>query len=357
MRLGICLLGGLACAALAGCAAEKTPIADIPALMEAANVPGLAIATIDNCRVSDASYYGVADAETDEPVGPDTVFEGASLTKTIFAVIVNQLASEGVIELDEPLAASFDYPRVTDKEAYGKLTPRIILEHRSGFPNWASDPLDQETWGDIDFKNPPDTKFGYSGEAYQLLQAYVEDRTGESFETLFAERLGEIMPMTSLTQVKDGLVPAYGHDDKGSKEKGRPLTQTSRAVAASSAATTAGDYAGFLVHVFCGGAGMDIEQRGEMLRPQSPTDDPQIAWALGWGVQKDDPTLYFHWGDNGQFKAFAAFNAETKDGVVYFANAKGGLKLIEPLAEPVVGDVTPIADWLDYGRLEESAAE
>ncbi|MAW79399.1 MAG: hypothetical protein CMI63_04125 [Parvularcula sp.] len=358
MRLGICLLAGVAWAALAGCAAEKTPTADIRALMEGANVPGLAIATIDNCRISDASYYGVADAETGEPVGPDTVFEGASLTKTIFAVIVNQLASEGVIDLDEPIAASFDYPRVTDKEAYAKLTPRIILEHRSGFPNWASDPLDRETWGEIDFKNPPDTKFGYSGEAYMLLQAYVEDKTGKSLDQLFAERFGAAMPNTSLSAPREGARLAFAHDENGTKENGRPAKPSPRAGAAYSVLTNADDYAAFLVDVFCKGAAMDIEQRGEMLRPQSPTDDPQIVWALGWGVQStEDGVVYFHWGDNEQFKAFTAFDPESRDGVVYFANAYNGLKLIEPVSEPAIGDVTPIADWLDYGRLEESAAE
>ncbi len=335
---------------------------DIPALMEAAGVPGLAVAIIDRCKIGDVTYYGVADADTGEAVGPQTVFEAASLTKTLFTVVVNQLADEGLIDLDEPIAESFDYPRVADRDAYAVLTPRIILEHRSGFPNWASDPGDEKTWGEIELKNPPDTKFGYSGEAYQLLQAYVEAKTGESFEALFNERLGEIMPMTSLTQVRNGAAPAFGHYDNGLKEKGRPLRQSSRAIAASSASTTARDYAGFLNYVFCKGAGMSEEARAEMLRPQSPTDDARISWALGWGVQTGEPDiyfpkLYFHWGDNGQFKAFAAFNLETQDGIVYFANAKGGLKIIEPLAEPVVGDVTPVADWLDYGRIEESAPE
>ncbi|WP_428409275.1 serine hydrolase domain-containing protein [Hyphococcus sp.] len=352
---------------LAACsAAEQAPSApsgpDIPALMSAAKVPGLAIAVIDDCKIDDVSYYGVADVETGEAIGPDTIFEGASLTKTIFTVIVNQLADEGVIDLDEPLAASFDYPRVTDQQAYATLTPRIILAHRSGFPNWASDPNDEETWGEIAFKNAPDEKFGYSGEAYQMLQAYVEAKTGESFETLFEERFGAMMPNTFLSAPEEGAALAFAHDDNGGKEKGRPVRPSPRAGAAYSVLTNADDYAAFLVEVHCNGAGMSEEARAEMLRPQSPTDNERISWALGWGVQTGEPEfyfpkLYFHWGDNGQFKVFAAFNSETQDGVVYFANAKNGLKIIEPLAEPVIGDVTPMADWLDYGRLEESAPE
>ena len=342
--------------ALAGCAQEQADKEDIPSLMSAANVSGLAIATIDDCQLDDIAYYGVDDVETGEAVDADTIFEGASLTKTIFSVIVNQLADEGVIDLDEPLAASFDYPRVTDKDAYAKLTPRIILEHRSGFPNWASDPLDQETWGEIAFKYPPDTKFGYSGEAYQLLQAFVEAKTGQSLDDLFEQRLGDVMAKTSLSASGTAAF-AFGHDKDGGKEKGRAVKPSPRAGAAYSVLTNAEDYARFLVHL-CDGAGMSEDARGDMLRPQSPTDDDDISWALGWGVQlSGDAPIYFHWGDNEQFKAFAVFNTSSRDGVVFFANAMNGLKLIEPLAEPVVGDVTPIADWLDYGRVGEAAAE
>lgn len=359
MKIKAWILAAFAAASCSAADPEKGPLAstDIPALMASANVPGLAIATIDDCALETVSYYGVADVETGDPVGPDTIFEGASLTKTIFSVIVNQLSSEGVIDLDEPLASGFDYPRVTDQEAYAKLTPRIILEHRSGFPNWASDPLDQETWGDIAFKNPPDTEFGYSGEAYMLLQAYIEAKTGKSLDELFEERLGTIMAKTSLSAPKQNVTLAFAHDENGAKEKGRAVKISPSAGAAYSVLTNAEDYAQFLVYL-CDGAGMSEAARNEMLRPQSPTDGDQVSWALGWGVQtSEEAPVYFHWGDNEQFKAFAAFNMATRDGVVYFANAKNGLKLIEPLAEPVIGDVTPIADWLDYGRIGETAAE
>lgn len=334
------------------------PVApDIPALMAAANIPGLAIATVNDCVADEASYYGVADIETGVAIGPETIFEAASLTKPIFSLIVHQLADEGVIDLDAPLAATFDYPRVTDKEAYAMLTPRIILAHRSGFPNWASDPTDQETWGDIPFNNPPDTKFGYSGEAYQLLQAYIEGRTGKTLDVLFKERLGARMPMSSLSSPRDDAMQAYGHDKQGGKEEGRALIAPARAGAAFSANSNADDYGSFLEYL-CEGGDLNEDAINAMLSPQSPTDDPDITWALGWGVQvASSQPIYFHWGDNGQFKSFTAFNPDTRDGVVYFTNAHGGLQLIEPLAEPVVGDVTAIADWLDYGRVDLSGGE
>ncbi len=337
--------------------APANAVIGIPALMESANVPGLAIATIDDCAIRNVDYYGVLDVETGAPIDENAIFEAASLTKTVFSLIVNQLTDEGLIGLDAPLAETFDYPRIIDKQAFAVLTPRIILEHRSGLPNWSSDPLDRETWGDIPFKNPPDTTFGYSGEAYQLLQSYIESKTGKSLDQLFEERLSGVMSASSLSMPKPGASLAFGHDDDGGHKHGRALKPSQRAGAAYSGLTNARDYAQFLTFL-CDGGGMSEATRSEMLRPQSPTDDAAISWALGWGIQlSGDGPLYFHWGDNEEFKAFTAFNPKTGDGVVYFANAMNGLKLIEPLAGPVVGDVAPIASWLGYGSVESAKAD
>ncbi len=338
-------------------AASETPPAtilpaDIPALMAAAKVPGLAIATIDSCEVSDTRYFGVTDVDSGVAVGPRTQFEAASLTKTLFALIVWQLAEEDVIDLDQPLAATFDYPRIADKARYATLTPRMILMHMSGLPNWAADPGRPETWGDIPFKNAPGELFGYSGEGFQLLQAFIEKTTGQSFDELFADRLATFMPDTALSAQSTSLDAAFGHDEIGGKADGRPLQASDAAGAAFSATTTASDYAAFLGYI-CKGAGLANENFEKMLEPQSATRLDAVLWALGWGVQDaDGRRVYFHWGDNGPFKAFTAVDLQNKTGVVFFANAMNGLKLIEPLAEPVVGDLDPVIEWLEYGRIK-----
>ena len=88
-----------------------------------------------------------------------------------------------------------------------------------------------------------------------------------------------------------------------------------------------------------------------MLQPQGPVEEKSsVYWALGGGVVADEvKPIYFHWGDNDVFKAFVAFRGDSCDGIVYFANAYGGLKLIGPLTQPVVGDLSPAIDWLGYG--------
>jgi CubicO group peptidase (beta-lactamase class C family) len=66
---------------------------DIPAILQLASVPGMAIATVRGADVS-VEGFGIRRVGTEERVTGDTVFEAASLSKPVFASIVMQLAAE-----------------------------------------------------------------------------------------------------------------------------------------------------------------------------------------------------------------------------------------------------------------------
>jgi CubicO group peptidase (beta-lactamase class C family) len=172
---------------------------EIEKLLLAFDVPGLAIATLSNCRLEGVTGYGVADLETRAPIRAETAFEAASLSKPVFAYLVLQLVDEGMIGLDEPIASSFPYPRIADGEAYGRITPRMVLAHRTGLPNWVGDSDDPDRTDPIAFKARPGSVYAYSGEAYELLRAYVERVSGASLNQLFQDRLGAWMPHSSFT--------------------------------------------------------------------------------------------------------------------------------------------------------------
>jgi hypothetical protein len=57
--------------------------------------------------------------------------------------------------------------------------------------------------------------------------------------------------------------------------------------------------------------------------------------------------VHFHWGDNGDFKAFLALDRESGNGVVFFANGRNGLDLVPAVVEPVVGSMRPVRAWLN----------
>ena len=341
---------------------QELPSLDDRAILEAmrgAAVPGLAVAYLRDCRVERVATYGVVDADSLAPVTPATLFEAASLSKPVFAYLVMQLVDSGRIDLDAPIARTLEYPRIRDRERYAAVTPRLALSHSTGLPNWSGRPRDWERTDSLTFAFAPGAAFRYSGEGYQWTQVYAELLTGRSLQELFRASLGEVMPASVFGgPLPAGAMPAFGHDTAGSRAGGRAIGQWDRGNAAFTLRTTVEDYARFVARV-CDGAGLSRAVHAEMLRPRvrlvgdEQGADParieaELGWALGWGTQTTgDRTIHFHWGDNGPFKAFTAFDTASRRGLVYFANAARGLELMEALAAPVVGSVRPIAVWLD----------
>ena len=74
--------------------------------------------------------YGLADVERGVPLTPDTPVDGASLAKTFTAALVLQLAHEGRLSLDEPVA------KLLPELPYPELTLRHLLGHSNGLPDY-----------------------------------------------------------------------------------------------------------------------------------------------------------------------------------------------------------------------------
>lgn len=315
---------------------------ELAGLLHAFDVPGLAMATLSNCEVDGkVMAAGQATLNPGTAVTPVTAFEAASLSKPVFAWLVLQLADEGVIDLDRPIAETFDYPRISDKAAYAKLTPRMVLTHRTGLPNWVDEqtPFHQRR-AQIPFKFAPGTAYSYSGEAFQLLQAFVEKKTNTSLQALFRARLGPLMPhSTFASPLAVGSVASRGYRSARNPASGRDMTNlTDRAMAASSLVTTAEDYARFLSLV-CKGQGLSRALYEDMLRPQStvpPGESPfPTSYGLGWTiVDLGGATLVGHDGNNDQYRAFAGFVRESRDGVVVLTNGANGQALIDVILQP-----------------------
>ncbi len=82
----------------------------IPLLMAEANVPGLSIAVVEKGEIVWSRAFGIASAKHNRATSTDTIFEAASLGKVVFALITLKLADKGIIDLDESIAANFQYP-------------------------------------------------------------------------------------------------------------------------------------------------------------------------------------------------------------------------------------------------------
>lgn len=300
------------------------------------DVPGAAVATLRNCELEGVTISGMASLTPPRPVTAGTRFEAASLSKPVFAHLVLQLADEGVIDLDAPFASASLAPRVADTDALAALTPRMVLTHRTGLPNWSGDSADPSRTTPLAFEAEPGTQFSYSGEAFEILRVHVENITGMSLESLFRIRLGDLMPHSSFASLPELDARSRGYASGSEPWTARDLT-AGRNPAAGGLVTTASDYAAFLSAV-CKGQRLSPATQTDMLRPQSaaPIGDypAPTSWGLGWSLMDmGAETIIAHGGNNGEFRSFAAFVKETGEGYVILTNAETGQDMIRAFME------------------------
>jgi len=327
---------------------------DVPELMKKDGVPGLSMAVIRGGKTTWVHGFGTKEAKTDQPVTGETVFEAASLSKPVFAYGVLKLVEQRKLGLDVPLTTYLPKPFVEGDERLAKITARIVLSHRTGFPNWPADD------GSVSIYFTPGERFSYSGEGYIYLQRVVEQITGKPLNEYMTEAVFTPMGMTSSSYVWQpdfDALTATGHDSDG---KPTESWKPKEAGAASTLNTTAKDYALF-VEAVLNGKGLKPATLHEMETPQIALDpecricikrEPKqlsknLFWGLGWGIERKDGTdVLWHWGDNGSFKCFVMAEPKTKSGVVMFANSENGLVIAKPVIDEAMGTESLAFDWL-----------
>jgi CubicO group peptidase (beta-lactamase class C family) len=249
VRFGLLALGS---AALVSASGPADMDAAVKAAMAQTGAKGVAIALIDKGQVVSVSTWGVRNAKGD-PLEADTIMYGASLTKAVFGYLVTELASEGKLGLDRPIAAMLakPIPDYGNLDAYGnwgdlagdprwqKVTPRHVLNHATGFANFSFLEPDKK----LRFHFDPGSNFAYSGEGISLLQFGVEKGLGLSVEAELQRRFFKPLGMTRTSliwQDSFGTNLADGWDETGKTEV---HDDRSRVRAAGSMDTTIHDLA------------------------------------------------------------------------------------------------------------------
>lgn len=324
----------------------------LPELMREYSVPGISLALIRHSKIYWVKSFGVKDGHV--PVTQDTIFEAASLSKVVFAYAVLKLADEGKIDLDAPLEHYLVAPYVQGDPRINKITARMVLTHRTGFPNWR--PKEGLT---IHFA--PGDHFSYSGEGFVFLAKAVERISGQSFNEFMQQMVFTPLGMTSSSYVwrQDyDARTAIGHDKDGrAQEKWKPK----EANPASSLQTTALDYARFMTALL-DGKGLKADALKQMETPQTPVEQnctancfdvgplsTTVFWGLGVGLEKASAGLAFwHWGDNGTFKAYMVGFPEHKSGLVMFTNSENGLSIADAVVKTALGSDEPSLQWVNH---------
>ncbi|MGA9767760.1 MAG: serine hydrolase [Blastocatellia bacterium] len=179
--------------------------------MTQANVPGFAIAIVQNQRVVYAAGFGVKNlTNSNEKITPQSLFHMASITKPFVATSIMQLWEQEKIDLDAPLVKYLPYFRMKD-ERYKTITIRQMLSHVSGMPDVEDYEWDKPQYDDraleryvrsltgLSLIAAPGTMFRYSNMAYEILGDVIAKVSGESFEDYVKHHILEPLGMKTST--------------------------------------------------------------------------------------------------------------------------------------------------------------
>ncbi|MEM1262471.1 MAG: serine hydrolase domain-containing protein [Pseudomonadota bacterium] len=346
-----------------GCATAPTYIppdddvdARIEALMAEYNAASVGVGIIRGGKLVWTGYYG--EESRGVPVTAISMFNTASTNKSITAELALRLASEGLIDLDEPVAPYYEHPDVKDDPRYAKLTPRLLLSHQAGFLNWAH-VYDDGKLAFID--EPGNGNYNYAGIGVRIFARFVEAKLGKPFPQLVKEYVFDPIGMTRATNAHnvvdrlDNVVMPV--NPNGEFLKVRALWEGYWS-AADDLFISVEDHAKFLIATM-NNDGVNKAMAKERLTLQTDITDHTIwgcgpdyvdpcpepyGHSIGWYLFGYGDRLVVHHGGNDQSEgAIGYYEPATGNGGVIFVNTTRGVELW-PLIADVVDPEQPMQD-------------
>jgi CubicO group peptidase (beta-lactamase class C family) len=106
------------------------------------NTPGMSVAIVREGRTVFGAGYGYADVETARRVTADSVFQIASVSKTVTGLAMMMLWEDGRFRLDDPIAPHLDFAVSHPKFSDVPITFRHLFTHTSGISDALYDTLE-----------------------------------------------------------------------------------------------------------------------------------------------------------------------------------------------------------------------
>ena len=303
------------------------------------NLPGAAVAVVENGEVSWASGFGMADLENSIPATSSTLFRLASISKTITATAAMLLYQEGKLDLDAPIQK---YCPAYPQKEYAVST-RQLLGHMGGVRNYRTNPLtDPESTSIKHFDDPigggltffkddplifkPGTKFGYSNHGYILIGCVIEGASGQKYADFVRESILLPVGMTH-TRLEDRLaiIPNrtrfYSKDPSGNVVNAEPIDVSFR-LPADGWLSSAEDMTKFEAAML----NDRIVTRGTrdlMWTSQKTPDGKETYYGLGWQIGHGFADTINHGGGDFGTSTFLMIAPKENAAVILLINLNG----------------------------------
>ena len=341
-------------------------------LSQRPEMAGLAVAVVEDGKLSFVRTYGVADAATGAPVTPHTLFRWASVSKTAAGALAGALAADGTVDLDRPIAAWRTSLRLPGG-AEARLTLDDLLAQRTGLTRHAYDEKLEEgrdpallraSLGAAPLQCDPGTCYTYQNVAFdaasEILGAAANEPFADVVEARFFRPLGMVSAgygMARLTDAKDWAKPHRGAHVHPIKEA------YWRVPAAAGVESDIVDFATWMQAMM--GSRPDVLSAPALQlahRPRVGTGrlyggalrqaTSEASYGLGWrSFTYGGSRLEGHSGAVEGYRATMIFEPATRTGVVVLWNSDWGFPFRIPFAAIDSYHQREDAGWLDLGEL------
>lgn len=308
----------------------------VGAYMKSKEMVGISYAIINDGKVVHHNVAGYAFSEKGIKITKETIFEACSMSKSVFGFFVMTFVEDGMLDLDTPV---YNYmpvpdPDISDDERYKKITARMLLSHRAGFPN----ERENETDGKLKFLFDPNTAYNYSGEGYRYLGQvlmHILNTDHAGFEAEFQRRVAQplgldhtVFIQTEYTRKNkaEPYVPEGRVDWKNNYfyKKDNGIVS-----GASSLHSEALDFSKWMIGIM-GNRVLSPASYAELLNIQSSSGEGLFAtnYTLGFFANQTPlGKLYAHGGNSIGFTSWFSIQKQKKWGVVLFSNSEYGQDL------------------------------
>ncbi len=314
---------------------DKAQITDpLEQLMKNNNIPTLGLGVIEGGKLTQVKVYGTLDGKAAAPY--NSLFNVASLTKPITAMVALRLVSLGKWSLDEPLYHYWTDPDLAKDPRHKKLTTKLVLSHQTGFPNWRWQRKDNT----LSFESDPGTRYQYSGEGFEYLRKAIENKFRKSLEQLAKELIFQPLDMNDTSYVwnekKDSERMITGYDRNG---KPYETVKNKTANAADDLITSVEDYGKFLVAVL-NNDNLLSPAVFEAVKTRQVKIKNDKYFGLGFEIYDlgNHEIALSHGGSDKGVNTIAFLLPETKQGLVIFTNVENGYTVYEALINQYFGE-------------------
>lgn len=309
-------------------------------------VPGVQASFCVEDRPVRTMAWGVASRATNDPMREDTRFRMASMAKPVSSLVYLRLVANGVATLDESLCPLLRHsaPHLANEP----LTARMLLSHRAGLsvvhpPHYAMEPvqtaratllnaiLGEEGTTPLTRSTPTETL--YTGAGWMLLERWLQQRTGKSFDALARENLEEPFGLRTLSYSdasRTGRGVADYHTDDGTVQ----APTTSPAVASTGLVADTRDIVHATRMLIDAARGdrpefLPAPLAQEAITPQ-PTGAPTAGFTLTHFIYSHRPYTLTHGGVRPGFRATMTVFPKQRIIACLAMNADQGLEVVKP---------------------------